>query len=355
MGDCAFYPKSIGNSNTVMRLMQNAADGSARVIMGPNTKKSDVTWQIKSSTEAGWFEITSDLDGSHLTFQEVGPATFRLSTMAQVPTPPDAVLWQFLEDPNGSGYCFIENKALGYVILEAPAPTHLSLVATNLNGDPPKLWKTDGEGFPKTIGVDNSMSYSDGTGGGTTGGGGQECAFSMNVTLNQDGTCHCTGSYTNRGDTILSTAPPQCFAVGFTIHDMQDHPYCFVAGGWLVSAPQEGSSWSWDVTAHSSLVFDNWSSIILRSQRSSHIQNAESQGLGPAGNWCPDGTAQYVEGLMQSVITVDGPINDPASIIVWTMNQFSNGVVQSGGSPGQAGGSFPPGWQPSGAASVPVR
>jgi hypothetical protein len=349
MGNCAFYPKSLGNSNTVMQLIQNAVQGSSRVIMGPNTAKSDVTWQIRPSSEAGWFAITSDLDGSYLTFQEEAGFIFRLTTMA-APTPPDAVLWQFLEDPNGSGYCFIENKALGYVIHEVSAPTHLALVPTNLNGDPAKLWKTDGEGFPNTIGVYSYMTYSDGTGDGTTGGGGQECAFSMNVTLQQDGTCHCTGSYTNRGDTALSTAPPQCFALGFTIHDMQNNRYCFVAGGWLVSAPQWGSSWSWDVTANSSRVFDNWSSIILRSQRSSYIQNAESQGLGPAGNWCPDGTYQYVTGLMQSVITMDGPINNPASIIVWTMNEFSNGVVQSGGGH-TAGGSFPVGWQPSGSGA----
>ena len=63
----------------------------------------------------------------------------------------DQYLWRFVQDPAGSGYCFIQSKQNGWVIdiLEADKRPGVGLDAypMKLTGADNQLWQADGKRF----------------------------------------------------------------------------------------------------------------------------------------------------------------------------------------------------------------
>jgi hypothetical protein len=103
-----------------------------------------------------------------------------------------------------------------------------------------------------------------GTGSGTTSGGDTECSYTVNLTIQRDGTCRFWGSYTNRGNVPIITAPSQTFGVGIVVIDSHGKGYSFNAGGHVPSAPQPGSTYSWNKTEKSAAITANWDAIVTR-------------------------------------------------------------------------------------------
>jgi Ricin-type beta-trefoil lectin domain-like len=177
----------------------------------------------------------------------------------------DNQLWKFV--PQVGGWGFIESKLNGNVIDIAEASTQpgapLISYPKKASGTDNQLWMPVGPTYP---GLPSSLSWTNvGTGSGTTSGGATKCAYNLNLTIQQDGTCHFWGSYTNRGDIPLFPAPSQSFGVAIVVLDAEGNGYSFGAGSQNVpSAPQPGSTYSWNQTQKSAAIADNWGSIAAR-------------------------------------------------------------------------------------------
>jgi hypothetical protein len=277
--------------------------------------------------------------------------------------PTNQTLWRFIQDPAGSGYCFIQSQLNGYVLdVKGDSPqegTPLTMQPIRSSGNDNQLWKAS---FPSVVGLTTTLTWINlGTAPGTAGSDATECAFWLNLQISQDGKCRFWGSYTNRGDTFLSTAPPQDFGVALVVHDLQGIGYAFCYGGFAWSAPQQGSTIQWDYTGHSKVITDNWASIVLRNQASFSYSNQATQGAGFDGQGAPPGTTDTIFGLLQAAVSGAGggsigtefePTKDTI-FVGW--GPIPSTTVQSGGNPGVAGGSFPTGWEPSGDSGVPVH
>lgn len=176
----------------------------------------------------------------------------------------DNQLWRFV--PQAGGWGFIESKLNGNVIDIAQASTQpgtpLISYLKKAEGNDNQLWMPVGGAFPQ---LPTSLTWSNlGTGSGTTSSEATECSYTLNLTIQQDGTCRFWGSYTNRGDVPIFTAPSQTFGVSVVVFDVNGNGYSFAAGSQVPSAPQQGCTYSWDQTEKSSAIADNWNPIATR-------------------------------------------------------------------------------------------
>jgi hypothetical protein len=365
MGFCFIASKS-GKVIDIQRASkQEVADLDA--FQQKSTDNDNQQWEFKpgpAGTPSDVFMISSKLDGSVISISPSG-------TLVANKKLADQFLWRFVEDPAGSGYCFIQSAFAPNSVIaingdKNGAPLGLGPIATADN----KLWKPRGEKFPSTVSLPSTLNFTGGTGNGTTGSDAAECAYEANLTIQQNGTCHFWGSYTNRGDTFDSTAPPQDFGVTFVVHDLDNAPYVFAYGGFVWSAPQAGSVDSWNVTQHSTKCTSNWASIASRNQASVSVSTQAVNPVTPVpgGQPFPPGDTwnTIYSVLGKASVAADGPANvvvspdgftftvgpGPNTVIVDFGNfELYTGVVSGSGHGGVSGASFPPGWVPSGSGA----
>jgi hypothetical protein len=148
-----------------------------------------------------------------------------------------------------------------------------------------------------------------GTGSGTTSGGATKCSYTLNLTIQQNGTCRFRGSYTNRGDVPLITAPNQTFAVSIVVLDSNGIGYSFGVGGYIPSAPQPGSTYSWDRTEKSVAIAANWEAITRRNYAHWGYSNEASIAdiFGEIG--------KAVQGVVQDIEAVAGTVSTVVAVV----------------------------------------
>ena len=74
------------------------------------------------------------------------------------------------------------------------------------------------------------------------------------------------------------TAPSQTFGVAIVVFDLEGNAYSFAAGGQVPSAPQRGSTYSWDQTQKSTVIANNWNSTATRNYADYEYHNQASLG-----------------------------------------------------------------------------
>jgi len=254
--------------------IQSKLNGDVVDILGGSTKpgasldawpKQDNDNQLWTFTldpkGSGYFFISSKLNGDVIDILQ-GSTKPGAGLDAYPQTGNDNQLWKFV--PDGAGWGFLESKLNGNVIdiLQASTKPGAGLDAYPRTGNDNQLWMAVGSAFPE---LPSSLTWSNiGTGSGTTGSDATECAYTMNLTIQQDGTCRFWGSYTNRGDVPVITAPDQTFALSIVVLDTNGNGYSFSVGSTVHSAPQSGSTYSWDQTQRSVAIANNWVAIATR-------------------------------------------------------------------------------------------
>jgi len=246
-------------------------------------------WEfVADPAGTGCFFIKSALDGNVIDIKggstEAGAL---LDAWPQKDKANENQLWWFVPDPAGSGYFFIKSALAGYVIDIQKSSTKAGAL---LDAFPQKasdydnqLWKVEGGSFPPP--VDTSLSFGPfGTGPApnapTTMSGSNEAAYQVSLTVKQDGSCTFSGYYQNRGDTDLSTAPPQSFSTGFVVNDSLGRHYGFTKSGDIPSAPQSGSLVEFNITQTCPSIAENWYPIAARKDSSYFAKNSTDMTFG---------------------------------------------------------------------------
>jgi hypothetical protein len=323
---------------------------------GPGSQKQE--WEFKADPAgSGYYFIKNEVNGARITLPSSPSAYVGSETDV---TDADQCLWQFIQDPNGSGYCFISSLVNGDVIeikdgLQEPG-TGLLAAPLRSSNNAFQLWKST---FPSPITLPKKLSWLNlGTGTGTTGSDASECSFTASLEIKWDGSCHFWGSYTNRGDTFASTAPPQDFAVSIVVLDTLGNGYSFSWGGFVWSAPQAGGEVSWDYKGNSQVIADNWVPIALKNHSDYGHANQATHGTGLNDEAAPPDTVDTIFSLLQTAVSGAGggsigPMFSPTpDTIFYGWSPFpTSTTVASGGDVGQSGGTYPSGWVPSGSGS----
>ena len=237
---------------------------------------------------SGYFFIKSSLDGNVIDIQENSDAAGALlDAFPQKSSNNRNQLWSFVPDPAGSGYYFIPSALDGNVVdvqggsskdgaLLDAFPQH----ASNYDN---QLWAPVDGTFPPPL--HNSLSWGpEGTGpppnGPTAMSGSNEAAYQVSVTINEDGSCTFSGYYQNRGDVPIVTAPPQSFNVGCIVLDTFGHAYSFTYSGNIPSAPQAGSLVKWDIPQKCPVIADNWYAIAAKNHFTAFARNSTDMSIG---------------------------------------------------------------------------
>jgi hypothetical protein len=351
--------------------IRNASTQSGAVLQvypqnSTDSSKSDTfnqQWEFNlDPAGSGYHFIQSKLDGCYITVpgdqSGVGLVTSNVLNVSEKAS----YLWRFVQDPAGSGYCFIQSLMNNFVIdihhASDQERTIITAFPIKSTGYDNQLWQAP---FPRVLSVYTEITWNGfGTGSGTTGGGSQECSYGMGLQIQQDGTCRFWGTYTNRGDTFASTAPAQNFALAIVVHDIYGRGYSFSYGGYVLSAPQEECTQTWDYTGNSKVITDNWIAIALVNWASQAIENqATGGGIGGSGLLnAPAGDINAVFSLLQTAVSAGGggpmgSVFSPTPDTIFSMvGEIPYSNVASGDHP-VAGGSLPPGWVPSGDGAVP--
>jgi Ricin-type beta-trefoil lectin domain-like len=114
-------------------------------------------WEfVADPAGSGYYYIKSKLDGNVIDIQRASTSVGAgLDAFPQNSTGTDNQLWQFLEDPAGSGYCFIKSKLDGNVIDIQQASTSagagLDTFLQKISGTDNQLWAVVGGSFPSTV------------------------------------------------------------------------------------------------------------------------------------------------------------------------------------------------------------
>jgi Ricin-type beta-trefoil lectin domain-like len=256
-----FWIQSKLNGN-VVDILSGSTKPGASLDAWPKQDNDNQLWTFTlDPAGSGYFFISSKLNGNVIDILEA--STKPGAGLDAYPLTGNAnQLWKFV--PDGSGWGFLESKLNGNVIdiLGASTKPGAGLDAYPRTGNANQLWMAVGSAFPE---LPPSLTWSNlGTGSGTTSSGATECSYTLNLTISQDGSCRFWGSYTNRGDVPIITAPPQTFGVSIVVLDLKGNGYSFAAGGQVPSAPQQGSTYSWDRTQKSTAIAANWNSIATR-------------------------------------------------------------------------------------------
>jgi hypothetical protein len=154
------------NKNVIDILGGATAPGTALDSFTANSPISNnQLWEfVEDPAGTGYYFIKSKLSGNVIDIEQ-GDSTAGLKDGALLDAYPqkpsnyaweaDNQLWQFVEDPGGSGYCFIMSRLNGNVVdiqkaskaLAAP----LDAYPMKANGTDNQLWKVVGGKFPKTV------------------------------------------------------------------------------------------------------------------------------------------------------------------------------------------------------------
>jgi len=258
--------------------IQSKLNGNVVDILGGSTKpgasldawpKQDNDNQLWTFTldpgGSGYFFISSKLNFNVMDIEQASTESGALlDAYPQKSGGYDNQLWKFV--PDGSGWGFLQSKLNGNVVDIQQASTKpgalLDVWPRKATDNDNQLWMPVGSAFPE---LPSTITWSNlGTGSGTTSSGATECSYTLNLAIQQDGTCRFWGSYTNRGDVPIITAPDQTFGVSIVVFDAKGNGYSFAVGGQVHSAPQQGSTYSWNQTQKSSAIADNWNSIATR-------------------------------------------------------------------------------------------
>ena len=188
-----------------------------------------------------------------------------------------------------------------------------------------QLWRVIDGSFPGP--VYSGLSWGPyGTGpapnSGTVGSGGNECAYQVSLSIQQDGSCSFSGYYQNRGDVWWGTAPPQGFVVAFFVFDTNGRAYAFSFTGDVPSAPQNGSLVTWNLNPKCPLVAENWYAIAARNWGRAYWWNTYDESIwGVLESWLSD-AASDLGTLANSVIQAyeggpdfDGGDDETAQIV----------------------------------------
>ncbi len=152
-------------------------------------------WEfVADPAGSGYYFIKSKLDGNVIDIQKASTAAGALlDAYPQKTSGTDNQLWRFLEDPAGSGYCFISSKLDGSVIdiqgASTSAGAGLDAYPQKFSGTDNQLWEVVGGSFPSPVaavaapgsGLTGSSNYY--LYGGLTSKGGQIPLMGLVVTI----------------------------------------------------------------------------------------------------------------------------------------------------------------------------
>ncbi len=278
------------------------------------TGNDNQLWEfIPDPAGSGCFFIKSKLSGNVIDIQGASKDSGTpLDAYPQKTTGTDNQLWEFVPDPAGSGYSFIRSKLSGNVIdikgASKDSGAELTAYTQKTTGYDNQLWKVVDGAFPGPKYTNISWGPS-GTGpapnSGTVGSDGNQCAYQMSLSIQQDGTCTFSGYYQNRGDVWWGTAPPQSFVVAFFVFDTSGKAYSFSYSGEIPSAPQAGSLVTWSKTAKCPVIADNWYGIAAKNWGSTWWYNSWSESVWQVlGEWVSDAASDFgqaVEDIVEAM------------------------------------------------------
>jgi Ricin-type beta-trefoil lectin domain-like len=275
-----FWIQSKLNDN-VIDILGGSTKPGASLDAWPKQENENQLWSFSlDPAGSGYFFISSKLNFNVIDIEQAStqPGAL-LDAYPPKSTGNDNQLWKFVPD-GSSGWGFLESKLNGNVIDIQQASTQpgalLDAYPRKSSGNDNQLWMPVGAMFPE---LPTSLTWSNlGTGSGTTSSGATECSYTLNLTIQQDGTCRFWGKYTNRGDVPLITAASQTFGVAIVVFDLEGNGYSFAVGGQVPSAPQPGSTYSWDQTQTSAEIANNWNSIATRNYADYEYHNQASLG-----------------------------------------------------------------------------
>jgi len=200
--------------------IQSKLNGNVVDILGGSTKpgasldawpKQDNDNQLWTFTldpaGSGYFFISSKLNFNVIDIEQASTQPGALLD-AYPQTGHDNQLWKFVSD--GSGWGFLESKLNGNVIDIQQASTQpgalLDAYPRKSSGNENQLWMPVGATFPE---LPTSLTWSNlGTGSGTTSSEATECSYTLNLTIQQDGTYHFWVVYKPRGYAAPHRAQP---------------------------------------------------------------------------------------------------------------------------------------------------
>src|ERR1035438_8901332 len=281
------------------------------------TANDNQLWEfVPDPAGSGYFFIKNKLDGNVIDIQGASTKSgVALDSFPMKSTGNDNQLWQFLQDPAGSGYCFIKSKMDGHVIDIEQASTKsgagLDAFPMKSTENDNQLWMAVDGTFPSPVQLSNNLTWSNlGTGPepNTASSGANECNYALSLTIQQDGTWHFFGSYANRGTVPVFTAPPQTFGVSIVVHDLSGKGYSFSQGGFIPSAPQAGSDFNWNVNQKAPAIAANWDSIAARNQATYGFSNNADLTLG-------DILGQIAGAIESAVSTTETVVADVATVV----------------------------------------
>jgi hypothetical protein len=147
----------------VIDIQGNSTAAGAALDAYTATNGDNQQWEFEADPSgSGFYYITSKLSGNVI---EVGSANPTQGPVAGIPldagvkatsgNQKQRQLWQFVEDPAGSGYCFIMNQGSGQVINIKGASTTPGALLQNYpmksSDTDNELWEVVGGSFPATV------------------------------------------------------------------------------------------------------------------------------------------------------------------------------------------------------------
>jgi len=288
-----------------------AAGASLDAYTRKTTDTDNQLWEfVGDPAGSGCFFIKSKLSGNVIDVREASTTDGAgLDAWPQKSSGTENQLWQFVADPAGSGYHFIRSLQTGHVvdIREASTAPGASLDAwpQKTSGTDNQLWKVvDGEfPGPRYTGLSwGPIGTGPAPNSGTVGSDGNECAYQVSLSIEQDGSCTFSGYYQNRGDVWWGTAPPQGFMVAIFVHDTAGKSYAFSYTGEIPSAPQAGSLVTWHTTQVCPVIADNWYAIAQKCSGSVYWWNTYDESVWQVlGQWFSDAAQDLGEALSDVV------------------------------------------------------
>jgi hypothetical protein len=162
------------------------------------TANDNQLWEfISDPSGSGYYFIKSKLSGNVIDIQDASTKSGALlDAFPQKASGSGNQLWTCVQDPAAAGYYFIRNKLSGNVIDIQGASTKSGalLVAfpQKSKGNDNQRWMPVGGAFPPPVELPNTLTFANlGTGPepNTVGSGANECNYTVNLTIQQDGSC----------------------------------------------------------------------------------------------------------------------------------------------------------------------
>jgi hypothetical protein len=155
-----YFIKSQLDGNVIDIQRASTASGALLDVYPQKTSgTNNQLWEfVPDPAGSGYYFIKSQLDGNAIDVQRASTASGALlDAYPQKTSGTDNQLWQFVDDPAGSGYCFIMSKLDGTVIDVQRASTAsgalLDAYPMKATGTKNQLWTVVGGKFPSTVSV----------------------------------------------------------------------------------------------------------------------------------------------------------------------------------------------------------